>query len=413
MSSFRHFSVTDGASREAETSVAASGLPRSAIDPRDGLIGLGSFAIAWLLVVFLKPPQLAATWLILLATATPMLVRELWRAGPVGRRERERIAVLPWLLGFTVATAPFLLLHAQGIGLSVWAATWGVAAPALLLRILVEAARNRRLPGGGLPLMLGMRLLGKSHGIAGIAAAARLWSLKAIFVPLYALSLFSLVGGVLRGAPDSPVAWLTLAIVFAYTIDLSFGLAGYLFASNDLLPTIRSTQPRVSGWIVCLLCYEPAFEHWPAFKAVVMQEVGWPHGFVAAPATVGAATGLIALLGLYISATVCFGLRFSNLSNRGIVTTGPYRYMKHPAYFAHVGNAWIITLFFVRPAGTWAGLSQLLVPLAFTVLYRLRAVTEERHLSEDPEYRAYSDWIARHGIVARVRARYYKLRSAT
>ncbi len=73
--------------------------------------------------------------------------------------------------------------------------------------------------------------------------------------------------------------------------------------------------------------------------------------------------------------------------------------MKHPAYFAHAGNAWIITPIFLPAAGIALGPSQLLVPIAFTLLYRLRSLTEERHMSEDPAYVAYIGWIARHGLV--------------
>jgi hypothetical protein len=77
--------------------------------------------------------------------------------------------------------------------------------------------------------------------------------------------------------------------------------------------------------------------------------------------------------------------------------------MKHPAYFAHVGNAWIITFVFLPEAGVQLTLPQMLVPIAFTVLYRCRAITEEMHLRKDERYIAYSDWIARHGLVGRLR----------
>ncbi|OAG62503.1 putative membrane domain protein [Burkholderia pseudomallei] len=40
--------------------------------------------------------------------------------------------------------------------------------------------------------------------------------------------------------------------------------------------------------------------------------------------------------------------------------------------------------------------------VAVNLLYWLRAKTEERHLMRDPDYRAYAEWIARHGMFARL-----------
>jgi isoprenylcysteine carboxyl methyltransferase (ICMT) family protein YpbQ len=181
-------------------------------------------------------------------------------------------------------------------------------------------------------------------------------------------------------------------------------------ASNNLVATIRSTQTRLSGWLVCLACYGPVIMLWPDFEAVVLQEISWPATLTSDPVVLAGAVAMLGLLLLYVWATVAFGLRFCNLSNRGLVSHGPYRYMKHPAYFAHAGNAWIITFIFMPAAGIDLGLAQLVVPLAFTLLYWLRSVTEEQHLGEDPDYIAYADWIERNGLVA-VMLRYFSRRS--
>ncbi len=375
--------------------------PVSTLPYRDGYAGLIGLCAAWLLVMAVRPHPLIGTWIVLLATALPMLACGLHRTKP-GTRRRQGFAPLAWGIGFVLATLPFAVFHAQGGGLDGWQIVWLIVAPGFVLRWMAEFARNGAV-SGGFPLLLGQALLPPDRQkLQALAGPARLWALKAIFIPLYGASLFALVNLGLTTDMAAPLGWLMLIVVFAYTVDLTFGLTGYLFASNDLAPTMRSTQRLVIGWIVCLACYGPVFAHWPAFEAVVHAEIGWPEQLVAGPVTIAAAIALLGLLALYASASVHFGLRFSNLSNRGVVAAGPYRLMKHPAYFAHAANAWLIALVLMPAGGIELGLSQWLVPVAFTALYWARARTEEMHLREDPAYVAYADWIDRHGLLARV-----------
>ena len=39
--------------------------------------------------------------------------------------------------------------------------------------------------------------------------------------------------------------------------------------------------------------------------------------------------------------------RFSNLTHRGIITNGPYRYSKHPAYLAKNLSWWLVSMPFM------------------------------------------------------------------
>lgn len=384
------------------SAVLSDAPPVSSVPYRDGYVGLAGLIVAWLVVMVLKPMPIVATWLVLFATSIPMLVCE-WRRAPPATRRKAKLAPLAWVLGFVVATAPFLLVHGQEGSLDPWLTAWVVVAPLFALRFGLEFVRNGVL-SGGFPVALGRALLPPHREkLRALAAPARLWALKAFFIPLYALSIHALLYMALTADLSTGLGWLALAVTFAYTIDLAFGLCGYLFASNDLAPTLRSTQRLVFGWVVCLLCYGPIHMHWPAFRQVVLTEIAWPPQLMLDPLNIAAAIAMLTLLALYVSASVHFGLRFSNLSNRGVLTAGPYRYMKHPAYFAHAANAWIICLILLPAAGIDLGLSQGLVPLSFTLLYWLRALTEEKHMSEDPDYVAYADWIGRHGLVAPIK----------
>jgi protein-S-isoprenylcysteine O-methyltransferase Ste14 len=100
------------------------------------------------------------------------------------------------------------------------------------------------------------------------------------------------------------------------------------------------------------------------------------------------------LFAIYAAATVSFGLRFSNLTNRGTVSRGPYRFVRHPAYLCKCSAWWL------------EHIPTLTITKAFFLtllcgVYALRAWTEERHLGMDPEYREYKKkvpWILFPGI---------------
>lgn len=105
----------------------------------------------------------------------------------------------------------------------------------------------------------------------------------------------------------------------------------------------------------------------------------------------------------YALSTISFGLRFSNLTNRGIITSGPYRFTKHPAYITKNLSYWMVSVPFVEPLGWQVALMHCARLVAVNLIYYTRAKTEERHLMRDLDYRAYAEWIAQHGLFARMR----------
>ncbi|MDD5320247.1 MAG: isoprenylcysteine carboxylmethyltransferase family protein [Methylococcales bacterium] len=84
---------------------------------------------------------------------------------------------------------------------------------------------------------------------------------------------------------------------------------------------------------------------------------------------------------MFAWASLALGFKASNLTARGIVQRGPYRWLRHPAYTAKLGVWWIQGLIF--------GDFTVGILLAFTVMYGLRAWTEERYLSVIDDYAAY------------------------
>ena len=107
------------------------------------------------------------------------------------------------------------------------------------------------------------------------------------------------------------------------------------------------------------------------------------------------------LAGIYAWATVAFGPRFSNLTNRGILTHGPYRFTRHPAYLAKNCLWWLTTVpVLTMGTGFDAVRATLMMGGGQRGLLLARA-DRGAHLLLDPAYRDYYDWMERNAPVPR------------
>lgn len=170
-------------------------------------------------------------------------------------------------------------------------------------------------------------------------------------------------------------------------IDVAIFSLGYLTELPQLRNRIRSVEPTLLGWAVCLVCYPPYNRYFFA-----PFESGWSGNLAVLhlPLEVTVLSLTVLLWAVYVWATVALGLKASNLTNRGIVASGPYRFVRHPAYAAKL-TIWILSCLF---------LAQKSLPLTavLVVVYGLRAWTEERHLAADPDYLAYKEKVTRRFI---------------
>jgi protein-S-isoprenylcysteine O-methyltransferase Ste14 len=89
--------------------------------------------------------------------------------------------------------------------------------------------------------------------------------------------------------------------------------------------------------------------------------------------------------------------------SRGIITSGPYRWLKHPAYLSKNLSWWLISVPFLAQASYAEAVRHSILLLLVNGIYLLRAITEERHLSWDEDYVAYKAFIRREGLWARMR----------
>lgn len=190
---------------------------------------------------------------------------------------------------------------------------------------------------------------------------------------------------------------------FAYLIDVAFAAAGYLCTFRLFDSQIRSTEPTMAGWVVCLMCYPP---FWTIFQDNFLkyeEDYYWGNWLASHDVLWFCwAIMIVACLIIYSWATVTFGMRFSNLTNRGILTNGPYRWMKHPAYVAKNISWWLISVPFISNEGGEAALRNSVLLLLVNTVYFLRAKTEERHLMKDPSYVEYSAWMEQNSLYAKI-----------
>lgn len=171
-------------------------------------------------------------------------------------------------------------------------------------------------------------------------------------------------------------AYLVQLLILVDTVIFS---VGYLIESKYLKNEIKSVEPTLLGWLICLWCYPPfnAFSFKPLDFYIIrisLPSPAWLHVVVLCVIT--------CLWGIFAWSSVALGFKASNLTNRGIVISGPYRYVRHPAYMAKL-MIWILQGVFFAQFGIF-------ILLGFIVIYVLRAWTEERHLSQNPDYLAYN-----------------------
>jgi protein-S-isoprenylcysteine O-methyltransferase Ste14 len=187
------------------------------------------------------------------------------------------------------------------------------------------------------------------------------------------------------------VSWgLGISYDIIFAVDCGWALFGYASESRWLGNKTRSVEPTAFGWLVCLACYPP-------FNNVLGTYLPLENG----PKIVTSQTwelvlrgAVVLLFAIYAAATVSFGFKFSNLTNRGIVSRGPYRFVRHPAYLCKCSAWWLEHV----PTMT---LTKAFFLSLLCGVYALRAWTEERHLSKDPEYRAYkkkTPWVLFPGV---------------
>ncbi|HET7811546.1 MAG TPA: DUF1295 domain-containing protein [Steroidobacteraceae bacterium] len=263
--------------------------------------------------------------------------------------------------------------------------------------------RRRRKPfakHGPMSLPLSFRLS------PGARQAGLLLLLKFFFAPLMinwclghfatlSGSLVQFAGGLQQGLGgralfDTAIFWAAFqAILF---IDTLLFTLGYIVEVPALHNRIRSVDPTFFGWFICLACYPPFNEFTGNF--LPWQSNDFPY-FTNDYAHFAVNICILLALAIFSWASLALGFKASNLTNRGIVSRGPYRVVRHPAYAAKNLAWWLGALpsmAMVFGTNDWRAIAYTFVSLiGWSAIYVLRAITEERHLLMiDNGYREYA-----------------------
>lgn len=413
---------------------ACDSRPRSAVSTMVGLVGLAGL-VGW--TVFARAWRMdgpLASVVALLACAIPMLLWSLlvdkvhrnpstgidWSRPPRPLAETLDVSIvkLAGLWGvwgaigalYCIARwywSPPYLFAMQAMGLA--------AVPMLLASIPYVVWLDRRLaePRDG-AWHFGQLLLGRRHLVDRdqLHDFFRAWAVKGFFLAF----MISIVPGNWEKAVAADSAWiaaspvhLSLWLIWVmFMIDVTFATVGYVLTLKPLDAHIRSANPYTAGWVSALICYPPFILMSPGgpldWHQGTLGEEGWIHwlqGWPTASALLG--LWLAFLTGVYAWATVAFGLRFSNLTHRGILTHGPYAWTKHPAYVSKNLFWWCAAMPFLATTGNPVDMIRNTAVLAMVSgIYYWRARTEEKHLMADPAYVEYAAWMERNGPIPRL-----------
>ncbi len=413
--------------------------PASAVSHGVGLAGLAGL-VAWIVVAWhfgMDGPYAALVGIA--ACAVPMVVWSLV-VDRVHRRPSTGIdwnRVRPWrdtidisltkLAGLWLTWAGIVAVYAtarfywQGnFAFAMWVLGWA-AVPLFVVSIPYVLWIDRRLvdPKDGCWALGAWAMhLPEPVDRDAILDHLRGWAVKAFFLAFMLAIVPAGFGEFVRADPAAilagPVPLANWLITLMFVVDVAFATAGYILAMRPLDTHIRSANPYAAGWMAALICYPPF---------ILMGDGGpldyhpgtadWTYWFAGYPAMLWVIGGvLVALTAVYAWATMAFGLRFSNLTHRGILTHGPYAWTRHPAYLSKNLFWWISTIPLLTTAADWTeALRNTAIMAGVSGVYYWRAKTEERHLGADAAYRDYSAWMDRRGLVPRLFAQGLRVRS--
>ncbi|MFX0541432.1 isoprenylcysteine carboxylmethyltransferase family protein [Roseovarius sp. S4756] len=403
-----------------QTSVASS------VTAVIGLTCLGA-AIAWQ-VAYPAASSISAALMLIFSFLIPVALYEIgirhihrqpstgldWSAP--GRRDPRRVGLK--LLGLFILLAALVVIHSLFRIYPVWRlvdplVAIVILAPAALpvtLVYFIEVDRRMVEPHDGY-WQLGAWVTGQnpSPDWAYLRNFMLGWAIKGFFLPVMfnylAMNIPGLSGGI-AGAFAGPVdaaAYLTKVMI---VMELVIVVVGYTMTMRLFDAHIRSANALPVAWIVTLVCYEPINQIVTGRVFDYRPDRSWIDVIHNHPMLFWPWLGLILLsFFVWLWATAIFGLRWSNLTNRGIITNGPYKYTKHPDYTSKCLFFVLTAAPFMTALTKWEAITASAALTVVIGIYFGRGRMEEKHLSDDPAYVAYALEMNQRSIFRHVAAR--------
>ncbi len=189
-----------------------------------------------------------------------------------------------------------------------------------------------------------------------------------------------------QGAWDmTALFWLSSLL---WTADAIAATAAYGLESRWMENRSRSVDTTLGGWLVCLACYAPLNQ-----VTALLLPFG-PNVAATAPQTLlfSDPTLLLLLKGLEVAlltglvySDLALGPSGANLTFKRLQWRGPYALVRHPATTCKLAFWWLQAGIY----GAFWSFPWVLGMVGWSALYVARCLTEERHLSQYPEYRWY------------------------
>lgn len=236
------------------------------------------------------------------------------------------------------------------------------------------------------------------------------WVVKAYFLPLMFIYMINDVHFLVDlDLTHKNITFLNVfypAVRMLFVLDLLAAVAGYGMTFRLFDTHIRSVEPTFKGWFVCVLCYAPFnsvyFSVYGGYRGSDNRWVQWLDSHPYVLMIWGSVTFLAILV--YCLAGINFGVRFSNISHRCVLTSGMYRLTKHPEYVSKNFYWWTTYVpFLTLNDASGFHLEDLrwsILMLLVNLIYFLRARTEEAHMSHDRTYVEYALWMNEYGAFA-------------
>ena len=269
-------------------------------------------------------------------------------------------------------------------------------------------------PSGGDGKDLGLVTLLQWKKVDGKGVADELlnWFIKGFFFSINFCELPKAMA-IIRGREEEifNLPWhqlQPLIILIIYAFIIASILPGYLFSSRLFNTHARRIANSWFAYTVTLVCYSPFVmgltQRWFNYHPINPSpdwNKPWVSFFNDDMTVLYILGGIIILSELvHYWGEAIIGIRSSNLTHRGLITNGPFRYCKHPVYTSKCISWFIMWLPFMNGDTALECARLTFAYFGMCVVFGARSWAEERILAEDPDYVAYALWVDQHGMFA-------------